>query len=414
MDRITTQKQVDGPLAAKLHGLGQNLWIDVQSATSRQWLFIWKKDGRQRTKGLGSATGTKGAKIALAEARRRADRLRASIADGNDPVLEERKETTLFGDFADQVLKKLAPEFRHPKTMKNWKLHLDVHARPLRNKPIAAITSADIAAAMEPLRAKPETARQLRGRIETVLRHARTAGLRSGENPASREALSMPRRRKNSIRHHPAMPYETVPAFVASLDPTMNGHAALQLLILTATRTNEVAGAEWREFDLAGRLWTIPASRVKNGADHHVPLTDEMLALARHAAASGRRGAAVPGMPAAYHAGRAAGAARLRWLYRARLPLGLPRLVRQRDQLPARGGRGDLRPRGRQRGRTRLPATQGTGKAPQGAGGMERLCLRRQSAAVRTPGCVKEGKPRSTATGQAPVDRRIHPPPPVR
>ena len=279
MDRITTQKQVDGPLAAKLHGLGQNLWLDVQSATSRQWLFIWKKDGRQRTKGLGSATGTKGAKISLAEARRRADRLRASIADGIDPVLEERKETTLFGNFADQVLKKLAPEFRHPKTMKNWKLHLDEHAKPLRSKPVAAITSADIAAVIEPLREKPETARQLRGRIETVLRHARTAGLRSGENPASREALSMPRRRKNSIRHHPAMPYETVPAFVAVLDPTMNGHAALQLLILTATRTNEVAGAEWREFDLAGRLWTIPAARVKNGADHHVPLTDEMLAL---------------------------------------------------------------------------------------------------------------------------------------
>ena len=30
---------------------------------------------------------------------------------------------------------------------------------------------------------------------------------------------------------------------------------------------------------LDGRLWTIPATRVKNGADHHVPLTDEMLAL---------------------------------------------------------------------------------------------------------------------------------------
>jgi len=279
MDRITTQKQVEGPLATKLHALGGNLYLDVRSETSRQWLFVYKRDGRQRMKGLGSATGAKGAKIALVDARKAADRFRAVLAAGNDPLLEDRKQTTLFGEYADRLLKTLAPSFRHPKTEKNWKLHLTVHARPLRQLQVAAIGSADIAAVMAPLAAKPETARQLRGRIETVLRHARTEQLRSGENPASREALSMPRRRKNSVRHHPAMPYEQVPAFLAGLDPAIGGHLPLKLLILSATRTAEVAGACWPEFDLAGKLWTIPAARVKNGSDHHVPLTDEMMAL---------------------------------------------------------------------------------------------------------------------------------------
>jgi integrase len=54
-----------------------------------------------------------------------------------------------------------------------------------------------------------------------------------------------------------------------------------RLLLLTGCRLNEVCGAQWEEFDLAGRLWTIPAERMKKlkgGAKPHVvPLTDSML-----------------------------------------------------------------------------------------------------------------------------------------
>ena len=117
-----------------------------------------------------------------------------------------------FGDFAETVLAEIAPDFRNKKTFQNWQRSIQVHAKSLYQKPIATLSTPDIAAVLEPLRSKPETARVTRGRIETVLRHARTAGLRSGENPASRDALSMPRRKKNSIRHHPAMPYEKCPA----------------------------------------------------------------------------------------------------------------------------------------------------------------------------------------------------------
>ena len=202
-------------------------------------------------KGSARPPGAKGAKIPLVEARRRADRLVRRSPTAMTRFSRSARKRPCSAT-SPTVLTKLTPYFRNPKTLQNWHRHLDVHAKPLRGRPVATITSADIAAVIEPLRDKPETARHLRGRIETVLRHARTAGLRSGENPASREALSMPRRKKNSVRHHPAMPYEIVPGFVAALDPAVNGHAALKLLILTATRTNEVAGAEWPEFDSTG------------------------------------------------------------------------------------------------------------------------------------------------------------------
>ena len=60
-------------------------------------------------------------------------------------------------------------------------------------------------------------------------------------------------------------------------------HLALKLLIATGQRVEEVLQANWREFDLTEKLWTIPAERRKNRHDmtepHIVPLTDFHIAL---------------------------------------------------------------------------------------------------------------------------------------
>ena len=52
-----------------------------------------------------------------------------------------------------------------------------------------------------------------------------------------------------------------------------------RLLILTGQRRSEVTRAEWAEFNLLDKTWTIPASRAKNGQKHVVHLSDEALAL---------------------------------------------------------------------------------------------------------------------------------------
>jgi integrase len=48
----------------------------------------------------------------------------------------------------------------------------------------------------------------------------------------------------------------------------------IRLMILTGQREGEVAGMRWREIDLEAKLWTLPASRVKNDELHTVPLSD--------------------------------------------------------------------------------------------------------------------------------------------
>jgi integrase len=66
---------------------------------------------------------------------------------------------------------------------------------------------------------------------------------------------------------------------------------ALELLILTATRTSEVLLAEWREFDTAQKVWTIPALRMKAKREHRIPLTPrclEILTVAKQFAGTGK------------------------------------------------------------------------------------------------------------------------------
>jgi integrase len=52
-----------------------------------------------------------------------------------------------------------------------------------------------------------------------------------------------------------------------------------QLLMLTGQRRSEVAEASWSEIDLGKKLWTIPASRMKAGAAHVVPLSEDAVRL---------------------------------------------------------------------------------------------------------------------------------------
>jgi integrase len=54
---------------------------------------------------------------------------------------------------------------------------------------------------------------------------------------------------------------------------------ALEWTILTAARTGEVTSATWTEIDYSAKTWTIPASRMKAGKEHRIPLSPQALAV---------------------------------------------------------------------------------------------------------------------------------------
>lgn len=75
------------------------------------------------------------------------------------------------------------------------------------------------------------------------------------------------------------LPYRRIGALVRGLrqEQDMSAHA-LEFILLTACRLAEACDAAWCEFDLAARVWTIPAERSRGGRAHRVPLSDAAIA----------------------------------------------------------------------------------------------------------------------------------------
>ncbi|MGA7438011.1 MAG: site-specific integrase [Luteibacter sp.] len=135
----------------------------------------------------------------------------------------------------------------------------------------------------------------MRGRIESVLAYATVAGYRAADkpNPARWKGhlaamLAKPSKVKR-VEHHAALPYAELPAFMKKLRAEVGmGALALEFAILTATRTGEVIGATWSEFDLESATWCIPAERMKATREHRVPLSPQAVALLEKMQAGGR------------------------------------------------------------------------------------------------------------------------------
>lgn len=267
---------------------GGNLYLFITPNGGKRWTFFYRFGGRRREMGLGSA-GPNG--VSLAQARDLAAHARQVIREGKDPIDAKREvekaERTIptFGAFADDYIQSHRPKFRNEKHAAQWEMTLgDAYCRAIRPKPVNEIDTAAVLSVLQPIWTKvPETASRLRGRLENVLDAARALGFRDGPNPATwRGHLKtlLPARQKLTRGHHAALPYDDLPKFMADLRARKSTAAlALELCILTATRSSEVLNAEWAEFDLVKKVWTVPAIRMKAGHTHRIPLSDRALEI---------------------------------------------------------------------------------------------------------------------------------------
>jgi integrase len=225
--------------------------------------------------GLGSATT-----VSLARAREVAAHARTLLASGQNPLTEReaKPQVPTFAAMAEEVVSSLETGWRSPKHRDQWRMTLTRYCEPLGGIPVDGVTTNHVLAVLKPLWLKvPETASRLRGRIEKVLDAAKAKGHRTGENPARwRGHLDhlLPPAQKLTRGHHKALPYEQVPELVARLRASGSTSAlCLEFTILTAARSGEAMGARWAEFDLEQGIWTVPASRMKAGREHRVPLS---------------------------------------------------------------------------------------------------------------------------------------------
>ncbi len=168
-----------------------------------------------------------------------------------------------------------------------WRSTLEAYVYPVMGAlPVQAIDTGLVLKALEPIWAKkPDTASQVRGRIENVLNWAKARGYRDGENPAQwrghLDHLLPARSNVRRVQHHPALPFAEIPAFMEEVR-ARDGIAAraLEFTVLTASRIGEALGARWDEIDLGAKLWIVPAERMKKGRkEHRVPLSPRAIVI---------------------------------------------------------------------------------------------------------------------------------------
>ncbi len=257
---------------------GDGLFLDLNAKASGRWVVRVQSDGKRREFGLGSLKA-----VSLADARDAAFVMRRKVAQGIDPVEERKQERLVMPTFAEAA--KLVHEehqagWKNGKHQKQWLATLETYAFPLLgNRPVDQIEGPLIRDVLAPIwLSKPETARRVRQRIGIVLDWSCAKGLRKTEAPLRSISKGLPRQPKKD-GHFAAMPYAGVPGFMGKLQERQSvGRVAMEALILTAARSGEIRGATWSEVDLDAGLWTVPASRMKMGRTHVVPLSAQAIA----------------------------------------------------------------------------------------------------------------------------------------
>lgn len=262
---------------ADVHGL----YLIVQPGGSRSWLLRYQHKGRRRDFGLGPVHD-----ISLAEARVAAMDIRKMVRAGLDPVERrglKRPSRPTFEVVARKCYESLRKGWKDRRNA-SWISSFDNHVFPLIGaKRVDEIDSKAVLGVMEPIWASiPDTARRILQRIGAVLDYAHIKGMIAQPISLRSVRKGLPRQDRR-VEHRQAMPYKDVSAFVAKLMtlPPSVGRDALKLTILTATRSGEVRGAVWGEFDLDKAIWAIPAARMKMKEGHLVPLAEPAVTLLR-------------------------------------------------------------------------------------------------------------------------------------
>ena len=264
---------------------GNGLYIVVTKSGAKQWVQRLTVNGRRRDIGLGGYSYT-----TLADARAKAIEMKSQARNGLDPIAirnEAQRIVPTFADAARQVHKQNALIWKNPKQRAQWITTLETYAFPtIGRMKVGDIRSSHIHTVLLPIWVeKHETANRVRQRMAKVFDWAKAKEYMRIENPVSGIQESLPKiKRKRS--HFAALPYTDVANFISRLQTEVqspNSRLALEFLILNATRSGELRHAVWDEIDFQARTWEIPASRMKMGLAHHIPLADRSKAILEQA-----------------------------------------------------------------------------------------------------------------------------------
>jgi integrase len=272
-----TARKVSAATKPGYYGDGGGLYLQVSQYGTRSWVFRFTSPDTRKIREMGLGSDST---FSLKEARERARECRQLIANDIDPIearLKKRDEARnktgeriLFKEAAERFVDVHEQHWKNEKHRAQWRTTLEAYVYPtLGKRPIAAIDGALITETLTPIWTdKIETARRVKQRIERVIEWVKNG------TPLPTKGAS------KRVRHHPAMPFAQVPAFMDDLGERGGISArALEFTILTVARTADTIGAMWPEIDLDAGVWTVSDGRHKTGKDFEIPLSKRAIQL---------------------------------------------------------------------------------------------------------------------------------------
>ncbi|HKT32844.1 MAG TPA: integrase arm-type DNA-binding domain-containing protein [Gammaproteobacteria bacterium] len=262
----------------------RGMYLLIKPDGAKWWRFDYRRphSGKRNTLSIGVYPD-----VSLKQARTRREEARKLLADSIDPGDKRKAESQAGAESFEAVAREW-----YAKHSPHWKpSHGDKIIRRLERdvfpwigaKPTAALTAPDVLAVLRRIdsRGARETAHLAHQNIGQVCRYAVATG-RASIDPTPMLRGAIP---PASPSHFASI---TNPDKIGELLRAIDGYtgyyatrAALQLAPLVFVRPGELRQAEWAEFDLDKAEWRIPASRMKMGAVHIVPLARQAVVILR-------------------------------------------------------------------------------------------------------------------------------------
>lgn len=246
------------------YGDGGGLWLHKADAQRGKWLLFVAVHGKRREMGLGAFP-----EVSLKDAREQATDWRKFVREGKDPIKERERQSReaqrnmhILSEVALDAFKSRKAELKGEGKAGRWFSPLELHVLPRLGKvPVADIDQIDIRDTLKPIwHDKAVTAKKAMNRLSIVLKHAAALGL-DVDLQATEKAKALLGAQRHKEVHIPAMPWQEVPAFYASLNEGTTTHLALRFLILTGVRSYPIRFAHVDQIE--GDVWTIPAEAMK-------------------------------------------------------------------------------------------------------------------------------------------------------
>jgi integrase len=276
------------------------LYVEVRPGGSKLWRYRYRIAGKENLFAMGqypaksvppteteteTTTRIQSGVLTLMEARAERIKARALVKQGIHPARERRNAVIrrswdnkkTFQSVAEAWIAENGKDWAD-KYLYNIKQQLAKDTYPyIGRTPIGDIKPAHILDILERVKSRsPYMAKTLKIWLSGIFRFAIVRLLVDDDPTFPLKGLI----KTPKVTHHPHLDTKDVGPFLCAMDSDDTWYAtraACQILWLTLVRTNEVINSRWEEFDLDGKLWRIPAKRMKMREDHIVPLSRQAL-----------------------------------------------------------------------------------------------------------------------------------------